>query len=100
MMSTTGDPAVGQPDREALASLAGPPPHTRPEVMESQVRAFRVVGSPGYELDEAAVAERAELVVIDGMGHNVPPGLWDELTSRIAELANRTERAGAGHTGP
>lgn len=29
-----------------------------------------------------------------------PPGLWDELTSRIAELAQRTERAGAGHTGP
>jgi pimeloyl-ACP methyl ester carboxylesterase len=163
MMSTTGDPAVGQPDLKALASLAGPPPQTRQEVMESQVRAFRVVGSPGYELDEAAVAERAglaydrdhdpagtmrqfvaavasgdrtarlrsvrvptlvihgtsdpmfdvsggrataaaipgaELIVIDGMGHNFPPGLWDELTSRIAELAQRTERAGAGHIGP
>jgi pimeloyl-ACP methyl ester carboxylesterase len=162
MMSTTGDPAVGQPDLEALGSLAGPPPQTRQEVMDAQVRAFRVVGSPGYELDEAAVAERAglaydrsydpagamrqlvaavasgdrtarlrslrvpalvihgssdrmidvsggrataaaipgaELLVIDGMGHNFPPGLWDELTSRIAELAQRTERAYPERTG-
>jgi pimeloyl-ACP methyl ester carboxylesterase len=163
MMSTTGDPAAGQPDLKALAALAGPPPQTRQEVMDAAARAFRVIGSPGYELDEAAVAERAglandrcydpagamrhlvaavasgdrtarlrsvrvpalvihgtsdpvfdvsggrataaaipgaELVVLDGMGHSFPPGRWDELTSRIAELAHRTERVGAGHTGP
>ena len=42
---------------------------------------------------------RAGLGVIDGMGHNLPPGLWDELTSRIAELAGRTERGRAERTG-
>jgi pimeloyl-ACP methyl ester carboxylesterase len=47
----------------------------------------------------AAAIPGAELIVIDGMGHNSPPGLWDELTSRIAELAKRTERAGARRTG-
>jgi pimeloyl-ACP methyl ester carboxylesterase len=154
MMSSTGDPAVGGPDHAALAGLAGPPPRSRQEVMDFQVRAFRVIGSPGFPLDEAAVAERtgraydrgydpagmlrqliaavaagdrtarlrslrvptlvihgsddkmigvsggrataaaipgAELLVIDGMGHNFPPPLWPVITTRIAGLAGRAE---------
>ncbi|NUW33100.1 alpha/beta fold hydrolase [Nonomuraea sp. SMC257] len=60
MMSTTGDPKVGQPSPEALAALAGPPPVTREEVVEHTVKASRVLGSPGYPADEEAVRERAE----------------------------------------
>lgn len=33
----------------------------------------------------------AELVVIDGMGHNLPRQLWPELATHIAELVYRTE---------
>ena len=33
----------------------------------------------------------AELVLVDGMGHNLPPGLWSELTARIAGLVHRVE---------
>jgi hypothetical protein len=33
----------------------------------------------------------AELVVYDGMGHHLPPGLWAEITRRIAALARRAE---------
>jgi pimeloyl-ACP methyl ester carboxylesterase len=33
----------------------------------------------------------AELVVIDGMGHDLPDALWPEITGRIADLVTRTE---------
>jgi pimeloyl-ACP methyl ester carboxylesterase len=58
MMSTTGDPGVGQANVTALASL-GPSPQDRPGYIDWQIRAFRVIGSPGFAFDEAAVADRA-----------------------------------------
>jgi pimeloyl-ACP methyl ester carboxylesterase len=58
MMSTTGDRSVGQADVAALAGL-GVPPDDRAGYIDWQVRAFRVIGSPGFEFDEAAVADRA-----------------------------------------
>jgi pimeloyl-ACP methyl ester carboxylesterase len=33
----------------------------------------------------------AELVVIDGMGHDLPRPLWPEITGRIADLVTRAE---------
>jgi pimeloyl-ACP methyl ester carboxylesterase len=33
----------------------------------------------------------AELVVIDGMGHELPRALWPEITSRITELIQRVQ---------
>ena len=59
MMSTTGDRAVGQADLQALAPLMGLPAVTREDVIEQQVRAFAVIGSPGFPFDEAAVRDRA-----------------------------------------
>ncbi len=59
MMSTTGDRAVGQADLRALAPLMGLPAVTREDVIEQQVRAFGVIGSPGFPFDEAAVRDRA-----------------------------------------
>jgi pimeloyl-ACP methyl ester carboxylesterase len=58
MMSTTGDRFVGQPHLAKIAGL-GAPPEDRQGYVDWQVRAFRVVGSPGFEFDEAAVADRA-----------------------------------------
>lgn len=58
MMSTTGDRGVGQADLAALAGL-GAPPGDRPGFIDWQVRAFRVIGSPGFGFDEAATADRA-----------------------------------------
>jgi pimeloyl-ACP methyl ester carboxylesterase len=40
----------------------------------------------------AAAVPGAELVMIDGMGHNLPRGLWPELTARIARHAQRADR--------
>ena len=59
IMSTTGDPTVGQPDPEALAALVPLPPASREEAMDQGVVMWRTIGSPGYPFDEAMVRERA-----------------------------------------
>lgn len=58
MMSTTGNPSVGQPDFVALAPL-GARPRDRQGFIEWQVKAFKAVGSPKYPLDEATAAANA-----------------------------------------
>ncbi len=160
VMSTTGDPAVGQPTEEALGALLAPRPKDRDGAIERVVANYRVTGSPGYELDEPALRERAgkafdrandpagvlrqlaavwasgdrtpklrelrvptlvlhgredplatlsggtataeaipgsELVVFDGMGHDLPRPLWPDITGAIAALVARgeAERAAA-----
>jgi pimeloyl-ACP methyl ester carboxylesterase len=150
IMSTTGDPAVTVPTEEALAVLLQPPPRGREEAIERAVANFAVIGSPGFEPDEAWLRERAalsydrafdppgvarqlaavrvsedrtarlrelrvpalvmhgaddplipvaagrataaaipdaELVVFDGMGHDLPRQLWPEMIERIVALA-------------
>jgi pimeloyl-ACP methyl ester carboxylesterase len=43
----------------------------------------------------AAAIRGAELVLIDGMGHDLPPGLWERIAKHIAEVVQRGEaRAG------
>ena len=150
MMSTTGDMKVGQPTPETLkAVFGGAPPVTRQDVIDRQVRAFSVVGSPGFPTERDEVAERAaraydrgydpigvarqaiasvasgdrtellrhldlptlvihglddvmcdasggrataaaipqsKLVLIKGLGHNLPPGLWSEIAEHIADI--------------
>ncbi|MFP2924297.1 alpha/beta fold hydrolase [Pyxidicoccus sp. 3LG] len=44
----------------------------------------------------AAAIPGAELVLIEGMGHNLPPGLWERIADHIAE----TVRRGAARTRP
>lgn len=39
----------------------------------------------------AAAIPGAELVLIDGMGHNFPPGLWERIADHIAEVVQRGE---------
>lgn len=59
IMSTTGARDVGQPSDRAVAALLQPPGETREDVLEASVALDRVIGSPGFPLDEAAVRERA-----------------------------------------
>jgi pimeloyl-ACP methyl ester carboxylesterase len=154
IMSTTGDSRVGQPTEAALGALLSPAASTREEAMDRAVAVFRVIGSPGFALDEDELRERtaraydrandpqgvarqmlaviaspdrtpglrsvnvptlvlhgaddvlvnvsggrataaaipgAELVVIDGMGHDLPRPLWPRISDRIAELVARAE---------
>jgi pimeloyl-ACP methyl ester carboxylesterase len=156
IMSTTGDPNVGGASQEALGVLLAPPARNREEAIERTVATFKVIGSPGYELDEEALRERAglsydraydplgvgrqlvgilasgdrtprlreldvptlvihgdgdplvavtggrataeaipgaELLVIEGMGHDLPRDLWPQITDAIATLVERAEGA-------
>ena len=151
IMSTPG-PAIGPPTPEAAAVLFAPPATSRDEAVERTLATYRVIGSPGYPLDEqwlsgiagegydraydplgvarqllaihasgdrtpglrqldvptlvvhgeddplvrveggratAAAVPGAELVLVPGMGHNLPRELWPQLVDAITALADR-----------
>lgn len=44
----------------------------------------------------AAAIPGAELVLIDGMGHNLPPGLWERIADHIAATVRTGEARAAG----
>jgi pimeloyl-ACP methyl ester carboxylesterase len=148
IMSTTGDPSVGQPHPQALAALMAPVPTSRDAVMDQSVISWRIIGSPDFPFDEDAVRERAaaaydrafhpagvvrqmaaiifqpdrttaladvtapalvihgeadplvdpsggnataaaipgaQLKLVPGMGHDLPPQLFDELVADLAK---------------
>jgi pimeloyl-ACP methyl ester carboxylesterase len=87
MMSTTGDPSVGQADFSAIGPL-GPPSEDRQGYVEWQVKVSRAIGSPGFEFDEATIAERA------GRAFDRGTDQVGMLRQAIAVLAfgDRTER--------
>ena len=152
IMSTTGDRSVGQPHPEAIPALLTRPPADREGFAEFVVGAWRVIGSPGFEVDEEALRARgrasfdrgihpegtarqlvailasgdrtaelakldvptlvihgtedplidvsggrataaaisgAELVLIEGMGHDLPRALWPRFVDLIARNAGR-----------
>jgi pimeloyl-ACP methyl ester carboxylesterase len=61
IMSTTGDPTVGAPSEAALGLLLAPPAPGRAAAIDRAVATYRVIGSPGFPFDEAALRERAGL---------------------------------------
>ena len=52
IMSTPG-PAIGPARQEAMAVLLAPPVTSRDEAVERGIGTYRVIGSPGYPLDDA-----------------------------------------------
>ena len=152
IMSTTGNRFRGQPALRVYPSFLARPPRTKEESVERIIRLFKIVGSPGFERDEAelramtaaswdrghspagpgrqiaaiiASGDRtpdvrritaptlvihgtkdrlvrpsggratakaipgARLLMIDGMGHDLPPGAWPRILDAIAENAAR-----------
>ncbi len=87
IMSTTGDRAVGQPHPAAIPALLTRPPAGRDGFIEFVVEAWKVIGSPGFEVDEEALRARA--------GASYDRGIFPEGTARqlVAILASgdRTE---------
>lgn len=61
IMSTTGNPAVGQQDYVALAPLGQPPNNDRDGYIAWKLRARKTIGSPKYPFDEIEAAARAGL---------------------------------------
>jgi pimeloyl-ACP methyl ester carboxylesterase len=153
IMSTTGNPEVGQPSPELIGQmLLAQPPSTAEEAEEAALLATKLIGSPSYPADEArtrafarAAFERAnhpagtarqmaaivtqadrtadlagvrvptlvihgdsdtlvapsggqatanaipgaELWVQEGVGHDLPPALYEATVARIAHNARR-----------
>jgi pimeloyl-ACP methyl ester carboxylesterase len=87
IMSSTGDPAVGQATQPALAALLSPPGTTREEAIERTVSIVRVIGSPAFELDEAEIRWRTGLAYDRS---NDPIGVGRQLVA-IAASGDRTE---------
>ncbi len=52
IMSTTGDPNVGQPLPQAIPALVGPSPSDREGYVEFNVQVFKTIGSPAYPPEE------------------------------------------------
>jgi len=61
IMSTTGDPFVGQPSPEAIASLLLERATTREEAIEQSVAISRTIASPDFPFDEEMTRSRAEI---------------------------------------
>lgn len=156
IMSTTGNRWKGQPALRAYPFFVSKPPRTKEEAVERIVKLFGVVGSPGFERDEADLRARtarsyersadpagyarqlaavvtaadrtpdlrkvrmptlvvhgtkdrlvrpsggkatarairgARLLLIDGMGHDLPRGAWPRIIDAIADVAERGEAA-------
>jgi pimeloyl-ACP methyl ester carboxylesterase len=154
IMSTTGNPDVGQARPEALAVLMTPVPEDRDGYIEFHLKAFKAIGSPGFPFDEEFLRWRggatfdrsmypagfrrqlaaiiasgdrtqalgqisaptliihgsddplitvsggeataraipgARLVVIPGMGHDLPRGAWTDIIDAITANAERAK---------
>ncbi|HVV24448.1 MAG TPA: alpha/beta hydrolase [Pseudonocardiaceae bacterium] len=154
IMSTTGDPSVGNPTPEATAVLLRPPAPTRELAIEATIAGARVIGSTGFPVTDEYLRERAtasydrayhpaggtrqlaailttpdrtadlgrvmvptvvvhgeadplidvsggkataaaipgaDLVVVPGMGHDLPTGAWPQVIDAIVRTAKRAD---------
>ena len=87
MMSTTGQPGVGEADFSVFADL-GAPPRDREAFIDWQVRALRRAASPTFPFDETAAAERSGRVFDRGYD---PLGIQRQGLAVLA-TGDRTER--------
>jgi pimeloyl-ACP methyl ester carboxylesterase len=87
IMSTTGNPEMGQAEPEAMAVLLAPSPATREEAIEMAVLASRVIGSKVYPVDDAVARARAAATYDRS---NYPEGMARQLIGIVA-TGDRTE---------
>jgi pimeloyl-ACP methyl ester carboxylesterase len=90
IMSSTGSGKVGQASPEALEALMTRPATEVEPYVEGVLAARRVIGSPGFPMDEAAVRETASRVFQRGLN---PEGTQRQLVASVCS-GNRTERLG------
>jgi pimeloyl-ACP methyl ester carboxylesterase len=87
IMSTTGNPDVGQARPEAISVLLAPVPTDRDGYIEFHINAFKTIGSPGFPLDEEFLRWRAGATYERSM---YPDGFKRQLAAVIAS-GDRTE---------
>jgi pimeloyl-ACP methyl ester carboxylesterase len=88
IMSTTGNPKVPPPTREAGAMLMAPPPTTKEEFLTRFAQTWKVLRVGSFPLDEAKDRERAERVFSRGLS---PAGVERQLRAILAS-GSRKER--------
>src|SRR4051794_8801368 len=84
---STPSPWIGAPTQEAAAVLVAPAPKSREEAVERAVSTYRVIGSPGYRLDEEELRRIAGIAY--DRGHD-PAGVVRQLAA-IHASGDRSE---------
>jgi pimeloyl-ACP methyl ester carboxylesterase len=87
VMSTTGDPDVGQPSVDVLSALLEPTPKERGAAIEHTVANFRRIGSPDH-FEEDRVRRRATVAYDRAFD---PAGVGRQILAVLAS-PSRTER--------
>ncbi|SDS64558.1 alpha/beta fold hydrolase [Bradyrhizobium canariense] len=88
IMSTTGDPKVPPPSREASAVLMAPPPATKEEYFVRFAQTWKVLRAGRFPEDEALDRSRAERTYERGLN---PAGVGRQLRAILAS-GSRKER--------
>src|SRR5277367_2912855 len=94
IMSTTGNPKVPPPTREATAVLMAPPPTTKEEYFERFAHTWKVLRAGSFPEDEALDRGRAERTFARGLN---PAGAGRQLRAILAS-GSRKQRLGAVKT--
>jgi pimeloyl-ACP methyl ester carboxylesterase len=90
IMGNTGGRILGQPSLRLFRELIRPPATDRASYIEQVVAAFELVGSPGFERDEAALRELLELSYDRGVD---PHGFARQLGAIVASGSRRRSLA-------
>ncbi len=88
IMSTTGNPKVPQPTREAAALLMAPPPKTKEEFFERFAQTWKILRVGSFPEDEALDRSRAERTFARGLN---PAGVVRQMRAILAS-GSRKER--------
>jgi pimeloyl-ACP methyl ester carboxylesterase len=91
IMSTTGNPKVPPPTREATAMLMAPPPATKEEYFERFAQTWKILRAGSFPEDEALDRARAERTFARGLN---PAGVGRQLRAILAS-GSRKERLGS-----
>jgi pimeloyl-ACP methyl ester carboxylesterase len=88
IMSTTGNPKVPPPTREATAVLMAPPPATKEEYFDRYAKTWKILRVGSFPEDEALDRSRAERTYQRGLN---PAGVGRQLRAVLAS-GSRSER--------
>jgi pimeloyl-ACP methyl ester carboxylesterase len=91
IMSTTGNPEVGQPRPEAIPALISPAPNDRDGFIEYQAGLFNMIGSPAYPADPDKLRD---LIGRSYDRMHYPIGFMRQLAGVVAS-PDRTEALGS-----
>ncbi len=89
IMSTTGNPEVGQAKPEAMTALITPPPTDREGAIERGVTLGRLIAGPLFDED------RARVRMTEAFDRSFHPGGAPFQMAAIAKTGDRTERLGS-----